>query len=143
MKGRFCSRPKHDFCMTDSISYINQFVIQAIVRSLFRRLIQTALRGKIRLVALFKRDGQRWKGEPRQENKIKTGSRLCRRAKLHHPRGHSAHTRLNHPLQPCPPLLLRRQKLPRRAANRNRNAWTVLDRDCSRIIQSTAAEVSL
>ena len=143
MKGRFCSFPTHDFCMTDSISYKNQFVIQAIVWSLFRRLIQTALRGKIRLVALSERDGQRWKGEPRQENKIKTGSRLCRRAKLHHPRGHSAHPRLNHPLQPCPPLLLRRQKFPRRAADRNRNAWTVLGRNCSRVIQSSAAEVSL
>ena len=51
--------------------FFNQYVIQAIVRPLFRRLIQTALRGKIRLLALSERDGQRWKGEPRQENKIK------------------------------------------------------------------------
>ena len=137
----FCGFPTHD-CAWRTQSIFNQYVIQAIVRPLFRRLIQTALRGKIRLVALSERDGQRWKGEPRQENKIKTGSRLCRRAKLHHPRGHSAHSRLDHPLQPCPPLLLRRQKFPRRAADRNRNAWTVLGRDCSRIIQPTAAEVS-
>ena len=141
-EGSFLQSALTWFCMTDSISYKNQFVIQAIVWSLFRRLIQTALRGKIRLVALPKRDGQRWKGQPRQKNKIKKWSRLRRRAKLHHPRGLSAYSRLNHPLQPCPPLLLRRQKFPRRAADRNRNAWTVLGRDCSRVIQSTAAEVS-
>ena len=139
MKGRFCSFPTHDFCMTDSI---NLFAIQAIVRSLFRRPFQTALLGKTRLVALSERNGQRRKSEPWQENKIKKWGRLRRGTKLHHPRGASAHSHHDHPLQRCPPLLLRRQKSPRRAADRNRNAWTVLGRDCSRIIQSTAAEVS-
>ena len=122
--------------------FYNQFVIQAIVRSLFRRLIQTAIRRKIRLVTLLERYGQRRKSKSRQENKIKKRSWLRWRAKLHHPRGFSTHSRRDHPLQSCPPLLLRRPNLPRRAANQNRNAWTVLDRDCSRIIQSTAAEVS-